>query len=101
MRKIIAQIPNFITCLNIVMGILATFFAIDGHLIWAGIFICVASVLDFLDGFAARILNAYSEVGKQLDSLADIISFGIAPGAILFTLLEFSLFGTNQPIYEI
>lgn len=101
MRKIIAQIPNFITCLNIVMGILATFFAIDGHLIWAGIFICVASVLDFLDGFAARLLNAYSEVGKQLDSLADIISFGIAPGAILFTLLEFSLFGTNQPIYEI
>ena len=101
MKKIIAQIPNFITSINIMMGTLATIFAIDGHLIWAGIFICVASVLDFLDGFAARLLNAYSEIGKQLDSLADIISFGIAPGAILFTLLEFSLFGTNQPIYEI
>ena len=101
MKKIIAQIPNFITSLNIVMGTLATFFAIDGHLIWAGIFICVAAVLDFLDGFTARLLNAYSEVGKQLDSLADMVSFGIAPGAILFTLLEFSLFGTNQPIYEI
>ena len=83
------------------MGTLATFFAIDGHLIWAGIFIVTASVLDFLDGFAARLLKAYSEVGKQLDSLADIISFGVAPGAILFTLLEFSLFGKNQPIYEI
>lgn len=83
------------------MGTLAIFFAIDGHLIWAGIFICLASILDFLDGFAARLLNAYSEIGKQLDSLADIISFGVAPGAILFTLLEFSLFGTNQPIYEI
>ncbi len=83
------------------MGTLATFFAIDGHLIWAGIFIVVASIFDFLDGFAARLLNAYSEVGKQLDSLADVVSFGIAPGAILFTLLEFSLFGKNQPIYEI
>ena len=101
MRKIINQIPNFITSLNIVSGVLATIFAIDGHLIWAGIFICVAAVLDFLDGFMARLLNAYSEVGEQLDSLGDVISFGVAPGAILFTLLEFSLFGTNQPIYEI
>jgi CDP-diacylglycerol--serine O-phosphatidyltransferase len=101
MKRAISQIPNFITSLNIIMGTLAIFFAIDGHLIWAGIFICVAAVLDFLDGFAARLLNAYSEIGKQLDSLADIVSFGVAPGAILFTLLEFSLFGTNQPIYEI
>lgn len=83
------------------MGMLATFFAIDGHLIWAGIFIVIASILDFLDGLTARLLNAYSEVGKQLDSLADIVSFGIAPGAILFTLLEFSLFDKNQAIYEI
>lgn len=101
LKKIINQIPNFITSLNIVVGTLAIFFAIDGHLIWAGIFICVAAVLDFLDGFAARLLNAYSEIGKQLDSLADIVSFGVAPGAILFTLLEFSLFEINQPIYEI
>ena len=101
MKRILAQIPNFITSLNIVSGVLATIFAIDGHLIWAGIFICVAAVLDFLDGFTARLLNAYSEVGKQLDSLGDIVSFGVAPGAILFTLLEFSLFGINQPIYEI
>ncbi len=101
MRRIINQIPNFITSLNIVSGVLATIFAIDGHLIWAGIFICVAAVLDFLDGFVARLLNAYSDVGEQLDSLGDIVSFGVAPGAILFTLLEFSLFGTNQPIYEI
>ncbi len=101
MKKVIAQIPNFITSLNIVSGVLATIFAIDGHLIWAGIFICVAAILDFFDGFMARLLNAYSDVGEQLDSLADVVSFGVAPGAILFTLLEFSLFGTNQPIYEI
>ena len=82
-------------------GSLATIFAIDGHLVWAAIFICAAAVFDFLDGFAARALKAYSEIGKQLDSLADVVSFGVAPGAILFTLLEFSLFGKNDPIQEI
>lgn len=101
MRSIIRQIPNFITSLNLVSGSLAVIFAIDGHLIWAGIFICLAAVLDFLDGFAARLLNAYSDIGKQLDSLGDLVSFGLAPGAILFTLLEFSMFEKNQPIYEI
>jgi len=101
LRKIIKQIPNFITSLNIVSGSLAIIFAIDGHLIWAAIFICVGAFFDFLDGLAARLLKAYSEVGKQLDSLADIVTFGVAPGAILFTLLEFSLFGKNDPIYEI
>ena len=101
MKAIIRQIPNFITTLNLFSGVLATFFAIDGHLIWAGIFICAAAIFDFLDGMAARALNAYSETGKQLDSLADIVSFGVAPGAILFTLLEFSMFNINQPIYEI
>lgn len=87
--------------MNLSSGVLATIFAIDGHLIWAGIFICLASVFDFMDGFAARLLKAYSETGKELDSLSDVVSFGVAPGAILFTLLEFSLFGKNQPIYEI
>ncbi len=101
MRRIINQIPNFITTLNLLSGVLATFFAIDGHLIWAGIFICAASVFDFLDGMAARALKAYSEVGKELDSLSDLVSFGVAPGAILFTLLEFSLYGVNQPIQDI
>ena len=101
MKKIIAQIPNTITSLNLVSGVAATMFAIDGHLVWAAIFICVAAVLDFMDGFVARLLKAYSEIGKELDSLADVISFGVAPGAILFTLLEFALFGKNQPIHEI
>lgn len=82
-------------------GSVAIVFAIDGHLVWAAIFICIAAVFDFFDGFAARALKAYSEVGKQLDSLADVVSFGVAPGAILFTLLEFSLFGKNDPIHEI
>jgi len=100
-KKVVRQIPNFITSLNLVCGSIATIFAIDGHLVWAAIFICAAAVFDFLDGFVARLLKAYSEIGKQLDSLADVVSFGVAPGAILFTLLEFSLFGKNDPIYEI
>ena len=101
MKTIVRNIPNFITSLNLVSGSVATIFAIDGHLVWAAIFICAAAVFDFLDGFAARLLKAYSEIGKQLDSLADVVSFGVAPGAILFTLLEFSLFGKNDPIYDI
>ncbi len=101
MRKLLKQVPNFITSLNLISGSLAVIFAIDGHLIWAGIFICVAAVFDFLDGVAARLLHAYSEIGKELDSLADMISFGLAPATVLFTLLEFSLFGKNQPIWSI
>jgi len=101
LNRIIRQIPNFITSLNLVSGSLAIIFAIDGHLVWAAIFICAAALFDFLDGFAARLLKAYSEIGKELDSLADIVSFGVAPAAILFTLLEFSLFGKNDPIHEI
>ncbi len=101
MKKIIRQIPNFITSMNLVSGSVAIIFAIDGHLVWAAIFICAAAIFDFFDGFAARALKAYSDVGKELDSLADVVSFGVAPGAILFTLLEFSLFGKNDPIHEI
>ncbi len=100
-NNIFGWVPNFITSLSVVCGVLATFFAVDGHLEFAGIFIIAASIFDFMDGLAARLLNAYSEMGKQLDSLADVISFGVAPAAILFTMLEFSLFGKNQPIYEI
>jgi len=101
LKKIISQIPNFITSMNLVSGSVAVIFAIDGHLVWAAIFICAAAVFDFLDGFVARALKAYSEIGKELDSLADVVSFGVAPGAILFTLLELSLFGKNDPIHEI
>jgi len=100
-KNILGWIPSFITSLGLISGALAIFFAIDGHLTFAGIFILIAAVFDFLDGFSARLLNAYSLLGKELDSLADLISFGLAPAAILFTLLEFALFGKNQPIHEI
>jgi CDP-diacylglycerol---serine O-phosphatidyltransferase len=101
MQLLFKHIPNAVTSLNLLTGTMAVIFAIDGHLVWAGIFICAAAVFDFLDGLAARILKAWSETGKQLDSLADLVSFGLAPAAILLTLLEFSLFEINQPIHEI
>lgn len=91
----IKHIPNTITTLNLLSGILSIFFSIVGNPILAAYMIFIAAVFDFLDGFAARTLNAYSELGKQLDSLADLISFGLAPAVILFFqmghILEISL----------
>jgi CDP-diacylglycerol--serine O-phosphatidyltransferase len=87
--------------MNLLSGTLAVFFGTDGQLGWASVFIFIAAVFDFLDGFAARILHSYSDIGKELDSLADLVSFGLAPATIVFTMLELTLFGMNQPIYEI
>lgn len=89
------HIPNFITCLNVVSGSLAVIFALNGQLTFAVILILVAAVFDFLDGLAARLLKAYSPIGKDLDSLADVISFGLAPGMIMFVLLKYSLMGKD------
>ena len=80
------QIPNFITSLNLVSGFASIIFASHGDILMASWFIAAAMVFDFLDGFSARALNAYSDVGKELDSLADIVSFGVAPAIILYQL---------------
>jgi CDP-diacylglycerol--serine O-phosphatidyltransferase len=82
------HIPNFITCLNLFSGCVAIYFAFRGNYQTAFIAILIAGLFDFLDGFAARMLKAYSPMGKELDSLADVISFGMAPGAIVFSLLS-------------
>ncbi len=84
--KVIKAIPSVITCLNIASGIGATVMAFNGDIEMAALLVVVASVFDFFDGFAARLLKAVSEFGKQLDSLADLISFGFAPAAILYNL---------------
>jgi CDP-diacylglycerol--serine O-phosphatidyltransferase len=84
------HIPNAITCLNLVCGCLSVYCTFRYSILWAGGFIFIAAVLDFFDGFAARMLNVKSEIGKQLDSLADVISFGLAPGIIMLKLLELS-----------
>ncbi len=89
------NIPNFITCLNLIAGSLAVIFALNSQLDYAVILIFTAALLDFLDGLAARLLHAYSPIGKDLDSLADMISFGLAPGMIMFILLKFSFMGND------
>jgi CDP-diacylglycerol--serine O-phosphatidyltransferase len=103
------SIPNLFTLLNLVFGCLAVVFILQNGIIitadpegtqllnipekiWmASLFIGLAAVVDFLDGFVARLFNASSEMGKQLDSLADLVSFGVAPGMILYQFLRLSL----------
>ncbi|ULQ50637.1 CDP-diacylglycerol--serine O-phosphatidyltransferase [Flavihumibacter fluvii] len=102
------QIPNLFTLLNLVFGCMAIVVILQNGItigtgpageylldlpekIWlAALFIAIAAVVDFLDGFVARLLNASSEMGKQLDSLADVVSFGVAPGLILYQFLRLS-----------
>jgi len=94
-------IPNLITLLNLTAGSLAVVFALEGNLGYAGLFILMAGIFDFLDGFSARLLKAYSETGKQLDSLADEVSFGVAPAMIAFILMKRALPGLNLPLPDI
>jgi len=81
------HVPNAITCMNLFCGCLSVVFSLDGMLVSAAYFILAAAVFDFLDGFAARWLRAYSAMGKELDSLADVVSFGVAPACIMYVLL--------------
>lgn len=85
------HIPNTITCLNLFAGCVAAVFAFKGELILAAWSVYLASVFDFLDGFAARGLKAYSAIGKELDSLADMVSFGFVPALVVYKLIEQSL----------
>lgn len=80
------HIPNAITCLNLLCGTIALTFAFKGQAETAFWFMVGAAVCDFLDGFAARLLKAYSPVGKELDSLADLVSFGVVPATLLYVL---------------
>ncbi|WP_372775698.1 phosphatidylcholine/phosphatidylserine synthase [Mangrovibacterium sp.] len=100
-RELFYWVPNFITSLNLAAGSLAVFLGIQGYVGIAAACIVLASVFDFMDGMAARLLGAYSEIGKQLDSLADLVSFGLAPAAIATSLLQLAMFGTIRPLLEI
>jgi CDP-diacylglycerol--serine O-phosphatidyltransferase len=100
------QIPNILTLVNLFCGVLAVIFILQaptfiagyqGHdymvtspppVYWASVLIGIAAVFDFLDGFAARLLKVQSPIGKELDSLADVITFGLAPGMIMYQLLK-------------
>jgi len=85
------QIPNIITSLNLSSGFFAIIYAFNGDLLTSSWLIVAAMIFDFFDGFSARMLKAYSDMGKELDSLADVISFGVAPAIIIFELLRQSL----------
>jgi len=82
-------IPNFLTCCNAFVGALSVVSAFKGFFEIAALLILCAAFFDFLDGFAARLLNVKSSIGADLDSLADVISFGLAPASILFIWMEF------------
>jgi CDP-diacylglycerol--serine O-phosphatidyltransferase len=90
------HIPNLITLLNLACGTAAIILALEGQWRWAVYLVLAASVFDFLDGFAARMLKAYSKIGKQLDSLADMVSFGVLPAVFIYILFK-NLF-LNQPV---
>ena len=88
MNALIRNIPNFITLSNLLCGVLSIIFAFDNNLILAAIFIFLGNFLDFFDGFFARLLKVEDKFGLQLDSMADVITSGLAPAIILFHLIK-------------
>lgn len=81
------HIPNFITLCNLFSGCIAIVFALEGNLVWCAYMVGIACIFDLLDGLLARLLNVTSEIGKQLDSMADVISFGVVPGVLLYKMI--------------
>ena len=86
-------IPNFLTLLNLLSGTIAVIFAMQGQLVIAAYLVFLGIFFDFFDGFFARLLNVQGELGKQLDSLADVVTSGVVPGLVLYQLLK-----TNQSV---
>ena len=78
--------PNALTCCNLICGCMATGAAFHGHFQWAFAMIVLGAVFDFFDGMAARAFHISSAIGKELDSLADVVTFGVAPSAMIFQL---------------
>ncbi|MGI6324066.1 MAG: CDP-diacylglycerol--serine O-phosphatidyltransferase [Bacteroidales bacterium] len=94
------HVPNIITILNLAAGFISVILAVNGDLVTASWLLVAAMVFDWLDGFAARMLKSYSDLGKELDSLADAISFGVAPALIMYQLLGNSLSLTYPMIFN-
>ena len=82
------QIPNALTCANLLSGCIGIVFAFQGQLDLAAYAVLISGIFDFFDGFSARLLNVKSLIGKELDSLADMVSFGFLPGVVMFKLLD-------------
>ncbi|KAA3622407.1 MAG: phosphatidylserine synthase [Flavobacterium sp.] len=94
----VKQIPNIITSLNLLCGMVAILFAISGDLITASFFVFSGIVFDFFDGLAARWLKAQSEIGLQLDSLADVVTCGVAPAIVMLEMIHISMSGEPMNI---
>lgn len=92
------HIPNILTLLNLLSGTIAVFFAVKNELVVAALFVFVGILFDFFDGFAARILKVQGELGKQLDSLADVVTSGVVPGIVMFQLILASVSNKNWSI---
>lgn len=98
MNRLIRNIPNCVTLVNLLSGTMAIICAFRGVEAWWGlkgwewgaIFIGIGATADFLDGFMARLLKAYSDLGKELDSLSDLVSFGVAPALLVFNIMDAS-----------
>ena len=89
------HIPNIITLANLTAGIIGILFAFEGNLTYAAIAIWIGALFDFFDGFLARMLKVSSAIGKELDSLADLVTFGVLPSTILYQMIDGNL---NSPI---
>ncbi|MCI7515411.1 MAG: CDP-diacylglycerol--serine O-phosphatidyltransferase [Bacteroidales bacterium] len=85
--KIVKHIPNTITSLNLLCGVLGVICSLEGRIDYAFYLMLAAAVFDFCDGFSARLLKAYSDIGKELDSLSDMVSFGVLPSVMLYCLM--------------
>lgn len=90
------HIPNLLTLMNICSGFISIICVFYRNLEYAALCIIIAAVFDFFDGFVARMLKATSEKGKVLDSLSDVVSFGVAPAAIIFMIIQYSLGQTES-----
>jgi CDP-diacylglycerol--serine O-phosphatidyltransferase len=86
--KLVKQIPNLLTLGNLFCGTVATIFAVQGNFICTAFFVVLGIVFDFFDGFAARLLNVTGDLGKQLDSLADMVTSGVVPSIVMYQLLK-------------
>ena len=86
----IRHLPNFLTCCNLLCGCFGIVFVLEGREIPAAYFVWLAGVFDFFDGFAARMLKVSSSIGKELDSLADVVSFGILPALVMYKMISTS-----------
>lgn len=82
------HIPNLLTISNLICGCIALYFTFKGELVYTAYLIVLAAIFDFMDGAVARLLNVFNPIGKELDSLADMVSFGLVPGSVVFHLLD-------------